>query len=1004
MRPLFLFAVLFLFTFGMGHSQTSRIVGLRDNTPSVFAFTNATIVTEPGIVIKEGILVIRDGRFESVGSRVSIPADAYVIDLDDKYIYPGFIDIYSHYGMPDDVKDELVSQSHWNPQVRSFYRASDVFRQNDNDAQAMRSQGFVAAHTIPSHGIFAGQGAIVSLGQDEAAQLMIRNDVSQALSLSRSNALGRDYPHSSMGAFSLIRQTFYDAQWYAMAWQAYNNNQHSTPRPETNMALDIVASDLASGKPFIIEAADEQWTNHYSKLPNEFPLKLWIVGSGYEYRQGEGLADKAIPLILPLNYPETPNVTSPEEAMNVSLEALRHWYYAPENAGRMIQQGHTVALTSKGLKNKNTFLKHLRMAVGRGLTENDALAALTTTPASLLGLQNHYGSIAAGKTASFIIATDNIFSDNGEIDQLWIGGKRYQIRPERDDPRGTWTITTPEYLSGMKIIVTGELSKLRGHVSSDVQQVKLSQIMLEKGHLVMVFEGDSLGLKGRYRMSAQFGTHELLGIGVTNQGEVYSWNARREAQATSKSEQQEDEQQDKKVPQQGGEQQQDADQQKSEKQEEEQTHNDNMQHKTLELPQRFPSIDFGLTGLPPQPDHVLIQNATIWTQGPLGKLEESDMLISRGKITEVGRSISAPRGAFVVDASGMHVTPGLIDPHLHTSIQGGVNETADAITSETRILDVIDANNVWIYRLLAGGLTTAKLFHGSANPIGGQDAVIKMRWGSDAKGLVMAEAKPGLKFALGENVKRSSERYPNTRMGTEQIIKDAFEAARKYEKDWQSWERNRQGVPPRRDLQLEPILEVLQSKRLSHVHAYRQDEMLMMMRLAETYGFTITSFEHTLEGYKIADELRDHGAAAVVWTDWSSFKIEASDGILQNARLLNDAGVLTSLHSDDTQLATRMNWEAAKAVMTGMTEEDALNLITLNPAKVMRIDHITGSLEKDKDADFVIWNGHPLSAFTTAFQTWIEGRQYFDKQLDKKLQQEILQERALIIDYILDHK
>ncbi len=1004
MRLLLLFVVLFFSTILMGHSQTGRVVGLRDNTPSVFAFTNATIVTEPGIVIKEGTLVIRDGMMESVGSRVSIPADAYRIDLDGKYIYPGFIDIYSHYGMPDDVKDELVSQAHWNPQVRSFYRASDVFRQNDKEAQAMRSQGFVATHTIPSHGIFAGQGAIVSLGLDEAAQLLIRNDVSQALSLSRSNALGRGYPHSSMGAFSLIRQTFYDAQWYVKAWQAYNNNQHATPRPETNTALDIVAGDVASGKPFIIEAADEQWTDRYGELSTEFPIKLWIVCSGYEYRISEGLADKNIPLILPLDFPETPKVASPVEAMNVSLETLRHWYYAPENAGRMIQKGHTVAITSKGLKNKNNFLKHLRMAVARGLTENDALAALTTTPASLLGLQSHYGSIAAGKTASFIIATDNIFTDKAEIDQLWIEGRRYQVRPERDDPRGTWAIATPKALSAMTVSIGGELSKLRGHVGSEAQQVKLSQVMMEKGHLVMIFEGDSLGLEGRYRLSAPFGTHELLGLGATSQGELYSWNARRKTQVAPEPEQPEGEQQGDKEPQQGGGHQHGTERLDSEQPEEEQTRNGRKPHKTLELPQRYPSIDFGLTGLPSQPDHVLIQNATIWTQGPLGKLEESDMLISRGRITEVGPSISVPRGALVVDATGMHVTPGLIDPHLHTSIQGSVNETADAITSETRILDVIDANNVWIYRLLAGGLTTAKLFHGSANPIGGQDAVIKMRWGSDANGLVMTEAKPGLKFALGENVKRSSDRYPSTRMGTEQIITDAFEAARQYEKDWQSWERHRRGVPPRRNLQLEPILEVLQGKRLSHVHAYRQDEMLMMMRLAETYGFIVTSFEHTLEGYKIADELRDHGAAAVVWTDWSSFKVEAADGILQNARLLNDAGVLTSLHSDNTQLATRMNWEAAKTVMTGMSEEDAMNLITLNPAKVMGIDHITGSLEKDKDADFVIWNGHPLSAFTTASQTWIEGRKYFDKQLDKHLQQDVLRERALIIEYILDQK
>lgn len=257
-------------------------------------------------------------------------------------------------------------------------------------------------------------------------------------------------------------------------------------------------------------------------------------------------------------------------------------------------------------------------------------------------------------------------------------------------------------------------------------------------------------------------------------------------------------------------------------------------------------------------------------------------------------------------------------------------------------------------------------------------------------------------MALGENVKRSPTRFPNTRQGTEQIIRDALQAAVQYGQDLDRQAKHpARGLPVRRDLQQEAILEVIRGQRRAHVHAYRQDEMLMMMRLAEAFGFTIASFEHTLEGYKIADQLRQHGAAAVVWTDWSSFKVEAQDGILYNARLLNDVGVLTSLHSDNTQLATRMNWEAAKTVKTGVDQIEAMNFVTLHPAKIMGIDHRTGSLESGKDADFVVWNGHPLSSFSIPQQTWVDGRKYFDRQADLQQRDQVQKERARIMMLVL---
>lgn len=948
--------------------QTVRQTGLRGNTPEVFAFTNARIVTEPGRAIDTGTLVVRDGVVVAVGPGISIPADAHVTDLQGKTIYPGFIDIYARYGVPDVGSDASLSDAHWNPMVRSFFQAGDAFRYDEKEAAALRSQGFVMAHAVPSQGIFRGKGAIVSLGEGETSRLLIGRDVSQVLSAELTVSRGGAYPHSSMGAYSLIRQTLYDALWYSQAQQAYRSSAATTARPETNPALEALAADLKARKPFVFELADEQWLSQALALQKEFNMALWLKGSGYEYRRAAGWPALDYPVIVPLNFPGAPDVSTPEATMQLSLEALRHWQLAPENPARLRQKGYIIALTSDGLASKSDFLNKLQAAVKRGLPETDALAALTTTPAHLLGVANHYGTLATGKAASFIVASDNLFASGGEVEQVWIDGKKYQVKPDRYDPRGEWVVDSPATMNGLIVRLEGEPSRLRGSLERGEIKVSLQTVKLDGQRLQLSFNGDSLQLGKTLRLSAHFDGNTLLGIAETSLGEIFSWEASRTGGPAEGS----------------------------------------REHKPDPappfLPDRYPSMDYGLTQQPEQAEYVLIKNATIWTQGRQGILENYDMMVFRGKIVSIGQSLSPVANALVVDAAGLHVTPGLIDPHLHTSILGNVNETADAITSETRILDVIDGNNVWIYRLLAGGLTTAKLFHGSANPIGGQDAVIKMRWGQSAEELVMAEAVPGLKFALGENVKRLPDRYPNTRMGTEQIIRDAFEAALRYGRQQQAWEQQRRGVPPRRDLQLEPILEVLQGKRMAHVHAYRQDEMLMMMRLAEAYGFRIASFEHTLEGYKIASELKQHGAAAIVWTDWSSFKFEAADGILQNARLLADAGVLTSLHSDNTQLSTRMNWEAAKVMKTGLSDQEAMNLITINPAKILQIDHLTGSLEVGKSADFVIWNGHPLSSFTTAQQTWIEGRKYFDRDDDVKLQQDVQTERAALIQHIMEQQ
>jgi imidazolonepropionase-like amidohydrolase len=373
--------------------------------------------------------------------------------------------------------------------------------------------------------------------------------------------------------------------------------------------------------------------------------------------------------------------------------------------------------------------------------------------------------------------------------------------------------------------------------------------------------------------------------------------------------------------------------------------------------------------------------------------------VRAGEVVQVGQNLSAS-GATVIDATGKHVTPGLIDPHIHSGTDG-VNESGFAIVPEVQMGDVVTHNNIWMYRQLAGGLTTAHIKHGSANPIGGENVIVKMRWGMLPEELKLENAPRTVKFALGENPKRRENRYPDTRMGVQEIIRDHFLAARDYEAEWERWESTGEGIPPRRDQRMEAILDILEQELLISSHGYRQDEFLALIRLAEEFGFRVQTLQHGVEAYKIAPELAAAGVAAVVWSDWSSFKLEAYDATIYNARVLMEAGVVTSLHSDNSEIASRMNWEAGKLLRTGLTEEQALSLVTNQAAQVIAIDDQVGSLEPGKDADFVIWSGNPLSQFTRAEQTWVDGRRYFSLEEDAQLREQIERERNQLIQAIL---
>lgn len=406
---------------------------------------------------------------------------------------------------------------------------------------------------------------------------------------------------------------------------------------------------------------------------------------------------------------------------------------------------------------------------------------------------------------------------------------------------------------------------------------------------------------------------------------------------------------------------------------------------------------FGISAM--AAETYVIQNATVWTMAK-GKLANASVVVENGKIKEVGTKVTVPAGAKVIDATGQHLIPGIIDCHSHISAES-INEGSTSVSSMVGIEDVLNPEDVAIYRALAGGVTTANILHGSANSIGGKCSVIKMRWGKDMQGMLFEGSTPGIKFALGENPKRAgnvaqgrggappttSARYPATRMGVEDVIRQAFTDAREYQQKWKDYrERTAKGerlVEPKRDLKLDPLVEILEGKRFVHAHSYRADEILMLLRVAEEFGFKIRTLQHVLEGYKVAKEIAAHGAGASTFSDWWSYKVEAFDAIPYNAAIMQKKGVLVSLNSDSAELMRHLNTEAAKVMKYGgLTEEEALAMVTINPAKQLAIDNKVGSIEPGKDADLVLYDKSPLSNYSKVQRVWIDGEVFFERDKD----------------------
>ncbi|MEX0938238.1 MAG: amidohydrolase family protein [Pirellulales bacterium] len=1051
--------------------------GLRENTPAVHALTDARIVVAPGRVIEKGTVVIRDGVIEAVGADVTPPDDARIWSQEGKSIYAGLIDAYSE--MSGDAAADTPA-GYWNNNVTPQVRAAEHFSADNELNRKLRSQGIVARLVAPSANIVKGISALVSTGDENGGRSLLSREAGLHLQLSPVRRSRDSYPNSPMGAVALVRQAFYDADWYGRAWQAYQANSQ-LPRPETNIALDVLSDVVERHMPVIVDSRDVLYFMRADRLGKEFGLNVVVRGSGREYRRLDAVRESGRVVLVPLNFPQAPNVATPEAAMDATLEELMHWDIAPENPARLARAGVRIALTTDRLSDPGTFLAQVRKAVERGLDKEDALRAVTTTPADLLGVAAEMGSIETGKAAYLIVTDGDLFEDDTKVMETWVDGRRYEVTaPEPLDVRGTWevTLSRPDgEEQQLELALRGRPNRLAGDLSLGDKKAKLRNVDFEAGRLTAVVEGKSLDWDGIVRMSGavtQSADAELNWTGsvLWADGSRTDASARRtssevpsekdekddddsddqedqdnspeedaeeepEEEAESDSdpgeqpeeqqpdegekqveeeeekEQGEEDEDEQDAPEEEGEEQDDAedaddDDEEGDDDEEDEDEDEDEPRRAL-YDVNYPLGAFGRSELPQQHEVVLLKGATVWTGGPQGTIEQADILIRSGKIAELGQGIEAPEGAEVVDATGMHISPGIIDCHSHIATDGGVNESAQAITAEVRIGDFIDSEDINIYRQLAGGVTASNILHGSANPIGGQNQVIKMRWGALPEQIKFAQAPPGIKFALGENVKQSNwgdgfnSRYPQSRMGVEQIMRDAFRAARAYQAQWDAWEQNRQGLPPRRDLELQTLSEILRGERWVHCHSYRQDEILALIRTADEFDFRIGTFQHILEGYKVATEMAEHGAMGSSFSDWWAYKFEVYDAIPYNGSLMHNAGVVVSFNSDDAELARRLNMEAGKAVKYGgVPPEEALKFVTLNPAKQLRIDKYTGSIEPGKDADLAIWNGPPMSSLARCEQTWVDGRKYFDREEDARMQREARAMHAALAQRILD--
>ena len=960
---------------------TFPVNGVADPRVGCYAFTHATLVKDGQTTLSDATLVIRDGLIVSAGPAAAVPKDAVVVDCSGKYIYPSFIDIYSDYGIqtaergtgrpafdfraPAQINSNTKGAYNWNQAIHPETDASRLFVVDDAKARPLREIGFGTVLSHLKDGIARGTGVVVTLANDKENLVVVKQKASANYSLNKGTST-QSYPGSLMGSIALLRQTYLDAQWYK-----------SLPAHEgTNLSLQAWNEEQAL--PQLFDGGDKWGDLHGDRIGDEFGVQYIIKAGGNEYQRMQPIVATRAAYIVPLNFPQAIDVEDPGDARYVSLADMKHWEMAPTNPGAFEKAGITFCLTAADMHDTKQFFANLRKAFDFGLSEGKALEALTRTPATLIGIYDKVGSLDAGKLANFLITNGPVFNEKTSIVENWVQGKKYGVKEEAwKDVRGQYNLAvtvaggaTGNYTLDVKSPTSASI------VGKDTLSAKFSY----DGILISLsFPVPATGRGGEAPAVARRGggrvppANHLSGVvngsiwngnGTDSAGNPVVWTATF-TKATPPA--------------------------------------PDTTHKRIARIGKvlYPFDGYGWDSLPKAVD-LLIKNAMVWTNEREGRLENTDVLVRAGKIAKIGKNLSAA-GAVTIDGTGKWLTPGIIDEHSHIAAFS-INEGAQSVTSEVRIADNLNPEDINIYRQLAGGVTSSHILHGSANTIGGQTQLIKLRWGVDDEGLKFRNWDPFIKFALGENVKRTTStnnnRFPDTRMGVEEVLMDAFTRARDYQ-------QQRKAAPnvTRRDLELDALVEIMEHKRYITCHSYVQSEITALMRVAEKFGFRVNTFTHILEGYKVADKMKEHGASVSTFSDWWAYKMEVQDAIAYNATIMQKEGLNVCINSDDAEQARHLNQEAAKSVKYGgMSEDDAFRMVTLNPAKALHVADRVGSIREGKDADLVLWNDNPLSIYAVPQKTIVDGIVYFDIDRDAQLRKNIAAERNRLVQKLIGEK
>ncbi len=934
--------------------------GVKTTKNTTVAFTNAKIYVTPTQIINKGTLLVKDGKVVSVGKNVRIPNGAKTVDLSGKTMYPSFIEVYSNFGIKNPTPPRSSSNVrqyeagrkgyYWNDHIRPETDAFDNFSFDTKKANDLLKAGFGVVNTHLQDGIIRGNGVLVALNANSTDAFRILDTKSaQYFSFRKSRMSRQAYPTSFMGSTSLLRQVYMDAKWY----EAGN---------ATNKDMSLEALIANRNLTQIFDAGQNNLNAiRADKVGDESGVQYSFVGSGYEYEDIDEIKNMNATMIVPVNFRNAYDVSNPYLANQLELNDMRRWNQEPSNLAVLAKNNVNFTITTHTLKSVASFQKNIQKAIQYGLDETKALEALTTIPAKLLGKSSEIGTLKNGSYANFLITSGPIFDASTKIYENWVQGDKHVITDMNVvDASGDYTLTYNN--KNLNLSISGT----KGTLKSGSTSLK-SKFSFKDNWVSITLNNQSDASKfTRFVGSLDESQNRFSGTVVDEYGNESSWTAIKKKDAKKKS---------------------------SKKKNSKTT-------TPFVVPVTYPNVGYGFTSKPKQ-ETILFKNATVWTSEKEGILKNTDVLLKDGKIAQIGKNLRA-RGARVVDATGKHLTAGIIDEHTHIALSSS-NESGHNSVAEVTMEDAINPSDMNIYRNLSGGVTTAQLLHGSANPIGGRSAIVKLKWGETADNMVYKNAPKFIKFALGENVKQSRStngtRFPQTRMGVEQVYIDYFQRAKEYDA------LKKSGKPYRKDLELETLAEILNKERFITCHSYVQSEINMLMKVADKFNFNINTFTHILEGYKVADKMKDHGVGASTFSDWWAYKYEVNDAIPFNAAIMHNVGITVAINSDDREMSRRLNQEAAKTIKYGgMTELEAWKMVTINPAKLLHLDDRVGSIKVGKDADVVLWTDHPMSIYAKAQTTIIEGRVYFDIDQDLAKRAAIKKERSLLMNMMLNEK